>query len=87
MRCNHPTFGLCNAPPNARINAAGINNEWHPSWRMKAPLFPLALNELLGFIHRSHSVLPQPSMLVLSFNVPSASWRFNSPKQQLSILV
>jgi hypothetical protein len=46
---------------------------------MKAALFPLAFNELLGFVRLSHSAFLEPSMLILPFNAFSAAWRFISP--------
>ena len=49
---------------------------------MKATLFALAFNELLGFVRLNHSAFPQPSMLILSFDVTSAAWRFILPKPQ-----
>jgi hypothetical protein len=49
---------------------------------MKSKLIPLALNELLGFVHRSHYVALEPSRLILAFNSFSAAWRFNSPYHQ-----
>ena len=44
---------------------------------MTSELFPLALNELLGFVHRSLSAFPERSFSILSFTAPSAGWRFN----------
>jgi len=43
---------------------------------MKIKLFPLRLNELLGFVHFSHSSIPESSTLILAFNSPTAVWRF-----------
>jgi hypothetical protein len=43
---------------------------------MEIKLFPLALNELLDFVRRCHSWWPEPSRLILSFNTPTAVWRF-----------
>jgi hypothetical protein len=44
---------------------------------MKDKLIPLALNELLGFVHLSHSALPDHAALILSFISPDAARRFN----------
>jgi hypothetical protein len=47
---------------------------------------PLGLNELLGFVRRCHSAVPDLSPLILPFNVPAALWRFICPERQLSML-
>ena len=71
-------------PPNARINrAARIHPTYNAGNTMKTMLSPLRLNELLGFVHRSHPALPKHSMLSLSFNTSDASWRFNWVEHQL----
>jgi hypothetical protein len=44
---------------------------------MKEMLPPLRLNELLGFVHRSHPAFHRPLRLILSFDAISAAWRFN----------
>jgi hypothetical protein len=48
---------------------------------MKAIQSALRLNELLGFVRRHHSAMPDRSMLILSLNAPTAAWRFNAPYQ------
>jgi hypothetical protein len=52
---------------------------------MKAALFALRSNDLLGFVERRHSSIPSSSTLILSFNSVSAAWRFNLPKHQALI--
>jgi hypothetical protein len=49
---------------------------------MKDKLFAVGFNELLGFVRLSHSVPPEPSMLILSSNIASAAWRFNIHEHQ-----
>jgi hypothetical protein len=41
---------------------------------------------LLGFARRNHSASPEPSRLILSFNEPTATWRFYLRLHQHSIL-
>jgi len=53
--------------------------------RMTATLFAVGLNELLGFVGRSHSASPDLSTLSIPFNKTTAAWRFNSPQHQLAI--
>jgi hypothetical protein len=53
---------------------------------MKAMLIPVGWNELLDFVRRCHSVLPEPALSILSFNSPTAAWRFIPSKNQLSKL-
>jgi hypothetical protein len=67
---------------NARINAAEHNKTSIQVQRMKAALFPLALNELLGFVGLHHSRAPEPSALIVSSNLSIAAWRFNSAQHQ-----
>jgi hypothetical protein len=52
---------------------------------MRSKLARVGLNELLDFVHLSHSSLPGPSALILSFNALTAAGRFNSPIHQLPI--
>jgi hypothetical protein len=46
---------------------------------MTSMLIPLALNELLGFVRLSHSALPEPSCLILPFNLPTAHGDSSNP--------
>jgi hypothetical protein len=41
---------------------------------------------LLGFVHLYNSASPVLSPLILSFNVPTAAWRFNSQEDQRLML-
>jgi len=41
---------------------------------------------LLDFVRRKHPASPEPSMLILSFDVPSAAWRRTLPHHQGSML-
>jgi hypothetical protein len=43
---------------------------------MKGVLRRVGLNELLDFVHRSHSAFPEHPLWILSFNVNNAAWRF-----------
>jgi hypothetical protein len=52
---------------------------------MKAALFALRSNELLGFVRLSHSAFPELPLSILSFNSPTAAWPFNAPYHQRSI--
>jgi hypothetical protein len=44
------------------------------------------LNELLDFVHHSHSSSPKLSPLILPFKILHAAWRFISDHYQLSKL-
>jgi hypothetical protein len=52
---------------------------------MKGKLIPVGFNEMLGFVRRNYSALPEPSSLILSFNTTSAVGRFNVIEHQLSM--
>ena len=43
---------------------------------MEAMLSSVRFNELLDFVRRDHSSLPEPSRLIVSLNIPTAAWRF-----------
>ena len=68
--------------PNAGIDPPEHNCDT-AKFSMKAALFPVGSNPLLGFVRRSRSALPELSSLILSFNTTSAAWRFNLTKHQL----
>ena len=54
---------------------------------IKAMLSRVGLNELLGFVSRCHSTFPEPSSLILSFNIITTAWRFNALLPQRSMCV
>jgi hypothetical protein len=63
---------------NARINptADDITQASRSATRlMKAKLRRVGFNELLDFVHPSHSASYKPSTLFALFNVPNAVWR------------
>jgi len=70
---------------NARINPRADNAATAKS-TMKGKLTRVGFNELLDFVHRSHSAVFNLASVILSFNVINAAWRCPLPNHQLSML-
>jgi hypothetical protein len=43
---------------------------------MKGKLIPVGCNEWLDFVRRDHAASPGLSLLIVSFNIRTAAWRF-----------
>jgi hypothetical protein len=71
---------------NARINRARRHRNNNKASRMKVTLFALRFNELLDFVHHSHSSIPLHSQLILSFNLHEAAWQFIFDYYQLLMI-
>ena len=64
---------------NARINPTAdiiTQGKSHHPRLIKDMLRRVGFNELLDFVRRDYSSLPEPSWLIVSFDLPNAAWRF-----------